>query len=542
MQPLPHRLGRARRHGRRLAIRLGVPVFPGDTLVYTGEVTGVDHGGPGGRGRGGLPGRHPARGPRHRHGHCTLPLSGDIRRPRPPGRRRRQTEAMTDWTAVTRRNARSVQTTVGWIFWDPGAVARYRAEGLPEGSPGPSATSPPGAPRWPRPARRPSPPPSAPSARSGSPPSSTCSTPTASPRMWAGPGRGGGRGAGRPRPGHRRPAGRARSRPVGRWSTRCPWSGGCSSAPTCAAPARPIPLLSGWHAVNCLREWRGDTHWALVVAAGLTHAEASILHNAWLGLRGGLVAPLPGDHAGGPRRRMAGTRAAKGLAAAGRSPPTGVALRQRIEDDTDRLTTLPWELLGERVPPSSPNGSSRRASCCWPGWTRRPGPTTSPRRGCGCRPDVAPAGTGDRGHPGHRPGHGPGPGRRGLGRGGDRADGPRGEGRDDSDTGAGRPLPGSLEETGEAVRAAGRRSPRMVADLHDHDALRAAVTGSRPRGVGSTCWSTTPSTPRPAAWSHPRPRRRPARGQAGRQRRGPLRPDPGGAARDAGPGAAPSST
>ena len=26
---------------RRLAIRLGVPVFPGDTLVYTGEVTGL---------------------------------------------------------------------------------------------------------------------------------------------------------------------------------------------------------------------------------------------------------------------------------------------------------------------------------------------------------------------------------------------------------------------------------------------------------------------------------------------------------------------
>ncbi len=36
---------------------------------------------------------------------------------------------MTDWTAVARRNARSVQTTVGWIFWDPGAVARYRDAG-----------------------------------------------------------------------------------------------------------------------------------------------------------------------------------------------------------------------------------------------------------------------------------------------------------------------------------------------------------------------------------------------------------------------------
>ncbi len=51
----------------------------------------------------------------------------------------------------------------------------------------------------------------------------------------------------------------------------------------------------------------------------------------------------------------------------------------------------------------------------------------------------------------------------------------RGEGRDDSDTGEGRPLPGSLEETGESVRATGRRALELVADLHDQDALRAAV-------------------------------------------------------------------
>ena len=38
---------------------------------------------------------------------------------------------MTDWFAITRRNARSVQTTVGWIFWDPGATGRYVALGLP---------------------------------------------------------------------------------------------------------------------------------------------------------------------------------------------------------------------------------------------------------------------------------------------------------------------------------------------------------------------------------------------------------------------------
>jgi NAD(P)-dependent dehydrogenase (short-subunit alcohol dehydrogenase family) len=52
----------------------------------------------------------------------------------------------------------------------------------------------------------------------------------------------------------------------------------------------------------------------------------------------------------------------------------------------------------------------------------------------------------------------------------------KGEGRDDSDTGAGRPLPGSLEETGEAIRAAGRRSLELVADLHDQRSLRSAVT------------------------------------------------------------------
>ena len=44
---------------------------------------------------------------------------------------------MTDWIEITKRNARSVQTTVGWIFWDPGAVERYAATGLPADFAGP---------------------------------------------------------------------------------------------------------------------------------------------------------------------------------------------------------------------------------------------------------------------------------------------------------------------------------------------------------------------------------------------------------------------
>ncbi len=111
-------------------------------------------------------------------------------------------------------------------------------------------------------------------------------------------------------------------------------------------PRHTDPLLSGWHAVNCLREWRGDTHWAVVVAAGLSHPEASILHNAWVGYeadwlprsRGTSEADLEAGWASLQRR---------GLATGRLVTPEGVALRQRIEDDTDRLTTLPWQLLGE---------------------------------------------------------------------------------------------------------------------------------------------------------------------------------------------------
>jgi NAD(P)-dependent dehydrogenase (short-subunit alcohol dehydrogenase family) len=50
-----------------------------------------------------------------------------------------------------------------------------------------------------------------------------------------------------------------------------------------------------------------------------------------------------------------------------------------------------------------------------------------------------------------------------------------GEGRDDSDTGQGRALPGSLQETAQLVRQAGSEVIGVAADLHDHAALRGLV-------------------------------------------------------------------
>ncbi len=108
------------------------------------------------------------------------------------------------------------------------------------------------------------------------------------------------------------------------------------------------PVLRGWHAVNCLREWRGDLHWALVVAAGLDGVEASILHNAWLGYEKDWLAKSRGSDAEAIERAWASLER-RGVARAGLVTTDGIALRQHIEDETDRLGVLPWQLLGEEA-------------------------------------------------------------------------------------------------------------------------------------------------------------------------------------------------
>lgn len=50
-----------------------------------------------------------------------------------------------------------------------------------------------------------------------------------------------------------------------------------------------------------------------------------------------------------------------------------------------------------------------------------------------------------------------------------------GQGRDDSDAGEGRPIPGSLEETTQEIESRGRSALPLVADLHDFDSLERAA-------------------------------------------------------------------
>lgn len=256
-------------------------------------------------------------------------------------------ETEPDWVSITRRNARSVQTTVGWIFWDPGAIRRYRTLGLPEGFAGPLGYA--GA-RC------------APLAGAG-PDAVVAAFGSISPALIRGV-----FGVLDGDVGRFADLWRARDEAVlegldayapailaplaefgpALWAVveRLPVLGRVFFAAHLAMPRPDDPVLSGWHAVNCLREWRGDTHWAVVASEGLTHAEASIVHNAWLGYDTDWLARSRGTSDDDLDAGWA-SLSRRGLARDREVLPEGIALRQRIEDRTDELTTAPWELLGE---------------------------------------------------------------------------------------------------------------------------------------------------------------------------------------------------
>jgi hypothetical protein len=109
------------------------------------------------------------------------------------------------------------------------------------------------------------------------------------------------------------------------------------------------PAVSAWLAVNCIREWRGDTHWAVVASHDLSGVEAGLLHDAYMG--------YPGEWL--PRSRGADdhmvTIAWESLLSRGladedgdhrRVNAEGLMLREAIEHRTDELCARSWQLLG----------------------------------------------------------------------------------------------------------------------------------------------------------------------------------------------------
>jgi len=106
------------------------------------------------------------------------------------------------------------------------------------------------------------------------------------------------------------------------------------------------PLASAWNAVNAIREWRGDVHWALLVAEDVGPIEAGLLHDAWMGYPDHW---LPKSR-GATDEQLADALAVltgRGLADVGRVNDRGVDWRQEIEERTDALCARAWRELGE---------------------------------------------------------------------------------------------------------------------------------------------------------------------------------------------------
>ncbi len=110
------------------------------------------------------------------------------------------------------------------------------------------------------------------------------------------------------------------------------------------------PGLSAWHAVNCIRELRGDNHWALCASEGLDDVEVGLLHSAMIDVDEYGGEEWIARSRGGDDDALTaawGRLADRGLAADGRLTDEGRAFRLDLEHRTDVLTAPVWEAIGE---------------------------------------------------------------------------------------------------------------------------------------------------------------------------------------------------
>ncbi|MDB5078348.1 MAG: hypothetical protein JWP00_272 [Chloroflexi bacterium] len=113
-----------------------------------------------------------------------------------------------------------------------------------------------------------------------------------------------------------------------------------------ALPWPEEPRAALWHGVNLLREYRGDGHIAALMSEGIDGLESILLQAAYSHriplpfLTRSRAWDVPAVHAGEVRL------AERGLLQDGNLTEKGQAVREHIEDITDRLDTQPFEKLG----------------------------------------------------------------------------------------------------------------------------------------------------------------------------------------------------
>lgn len=250
--------------------------------------------------------------------------------------------AMTDWTSLSARASFASHRLIGWIYWDPGAIERYTALGVPDGFGYYVASR--GAPLAPAGHQ------AVAAAFYSIHPGfiemclTVATQHTTFDQIIAARDAAVGEGLRAHAP--EICDGLAELGPQ-LWAAAdaLPVSGRVLFAAHRQCPRPEDPVVSAWLAVNCIREWRGDTHFAVLTAADLSGTQAGVLHNAHLNYPEQWI----------PRSRGADDDAlgaaldeleARGLADDGRVNAAGLALRAEIETTTDRLCERAWRLLG----------------------------------------------------------------------------------------------------------------------------------------------------------------------------------------------------
>ena len=249
---------------------------------------------------------------------------------------------MTDWSALSARASKASHRLIGWIYWDPDAIAAYAALGVPDGAGWYIANR------------------SAPLAAAGHQ-AVAAAFYSIHPGFIEGALALAGAATTWEQITEVRneavAAGLRADAPeivdaLAGWSSALwatvdalPSSGRALFAAHRQWPRPADPLVATWLALNCIREYRGDTHFAVLLAEGLSGVEAGLLHNAYLNYPGGWIP----QSRGATDAELTGAMTElerRGLATDGTVNADGLALREQIEARTDALCELPWRTFG----------------------------------------------------------------------------------------------------------------------------------------------------------------------------------------------------
>jgi hypothetical protein len=114
-------------------------------------------------------------------------------------------------------------------------------------------------------------------------------------------------------------------------------------------PAESNSVVSAWLAANCLRELRGDNHWALCASADLDDVEVGLLHSVMVDIEEYGSEEWIARSRGNGDEEIAAAWArleAKGLASGCAVNDEGRRFRLDLEARTDALTAPAWDAVG----------------------------------------------------------------------------------------------------------------------------------------------------------------------------------------------------